>query len=74
MANTLDELMRDAAKILTGPHDRRIEDIVKYYREELRMREGGKKARRSEVSEEISPQIRAAFEKRLPPKKTYRRF
>jgi hypothetical protein len=66
--------MRDAAKILQGPHDRRIADIVEYMRQERAKAEIGKKAKRTEVAEEVSPRIMEAFKKMLPPKKVYRRF
>ena len=74
MANTIDELMRRAHEELKGPHDRRIEDIVTYMRQERARAETGKRAKRSEVSEEVSPRIMEAFKKMLPPKKVYRRY
>ena len=75
MANTLDELMRDAAKVLKGPHDRRIEDIVTYMRQERAKADMGRKAKRSQTTEEeVSPRIMEAFKKMLPKKKVYRRF
>jgi hypothetical protein len=75
MANTLDELMRDAHKVLKGPHDRRIEDIITYMRQDRARQDAGKKPRRSHVSdEEMSPRIMEAFRKMLPQKKVYRRF
>ena len=73
MANTLDELMRDAAKVLKGPHDRRIEDIVTYMRQERARADTGKRAKRGEVADEVSPRILEAFKKMLPPKNNYRR-
>jgi hypothetical protein len=66
--------MRDAAKVLKGPHDRRIADIVEYFRQRRPGLESGKRAKRSEVSEEVSPRIMEAFKKMLPSKKVYRRF
>ena len=75
MANTLDELMTNSHKILTGPHDRRIEDIIAYERQWRAKLSAGKKPSRSHVAEEdISPKIMEAFKKMLPPKKVYRRF
>jgi len=74
MANTLDELMRRAHEVLSGPHDRRIEDIVAYMRQEKARADMGKKAKRSEVSEDISPRVMEAFKKMLPTKKVYRRI
>ena len=75
MANTLDELMNNAHRDLTGPHDRRIEDIIAYERQYRAKLESGKKPSRSHVSDEdVSPRVLEAFKKMLPPKKVYRRF
>ena len=75
MANTLDELMRESTQRLEGPHDRRIEDIVAYMRQERAKADMGRKAKRSQtVEEEVSPRIMEAFKKMLPEKKVYRRF
>jgi len=74
MANTLDELMRDAAKVLTGPHDRRIEDIIAYERQARAKAMAGGKAKRSEISEEINPKMVEAVRKMFPTKPAMRRF
>jgi hypothetical protein len=74
MANTLDELMRESTQRLTGPHDRRIEDIVAYLRQERAKADMGKKAKRSEASEEINPKLVEAVRKMYPKKPAMRRF
>jgi hypothetical protein len=74
MANTLDELMRESTQRLAGPHDRRIEDIVAYLRQERAKADMGRKAKRSEVSEEINPKLVEAVRKMFPTKPAMRRF
>jgi len=74
MANTLDELMRESAQRLSGPHDRRIENIITYMRQERAKADMGKKAKRSEVSEELNPKLIEAVKKLYPKKPAMRRF
>jgi hypothetical protein len=74
MANTLDELMRESTQRLEGPHDRRIEDIVAYLRQERAKADMGRKAKRSEVSEDINPKLVEAVRKMYPVKPAMRRF
>ena len=74
MANTLDELMRESTQRLEGPHDRRIEDIVAYLRQERAKADMGRKAKRSEVSEEMNPKFVESVKKLYPKKPAMRRF
>jgi len=67
--------MHRSTQLLKGPQDKAIDEIIEYMRLDRARADSGKKAKRSEVSEDISPRLREAVLKRVANKpKPFRRY
>ena len=73
--NTIDELMRRPASEWKGPRDPDIQQIIDYMRQD-RMKDSGKKAKRSEVAEKVDPELWkiVAEGRKIVKPKAFRRF
>jgi len=73
--NTIDELMRRPASEWKGPKDPDLQILINYLRQD-RMKDSGKKAKRSEVSEKVDPELWkiVAEGRKIVKPKAFRRF
>ena len=75
MENTIDELMRRPASEWKGPKDPDLQILINYLRQD-RMKDSGKKAKRSEVAERVDPELWkiVAEGRKIVKPKAFRRF
>ena len=75
MENTIDELMRRPASEWKGPKDPDLQILINYLRQD-RMKDSGKKAKRSEVAEKVDPELWkiVAEGRKIVKPKAFRRF
>ena len=73
--NTIDELMRRPASEWKGPKDPDLQILINYLRQD-RMKDSGKKAKRSEVAEKVDPELWkiVAEGRKIVKPKAFRRF
>jgi len=73
--NTIDELMRRPASEWKGPKDPDLQILINYLRQD-RMKDSGKKAKRSEVAEQVDPELWkiVAEGRKIVKPKAFRRF
>ena len=73
--NTIDELMRRPASEWKGPKDPDLQVLIDYLRQD-RMKDSGKKAKRSEVAEKVDPELWkiVAEGRKIVKPKAFRRF
>ena len=73
--NTIDELMRRPASEWKGPKDPDLQILINYLRQD-RMKDSGKKAKRSEVAERVDPELWkiVAEGRKIVKPKAFRRF